>query len=126
MDPRVLRNPIAAVEAELHEAMLASDVAELRHLTEACLLVTTDDSTVAAKLADVDLHRTGRLRLTKLEPSGLVVRFHDSIAVVSVTMDAAGTLDSAPFSEVYRCVRMWRRYRKGWRVVVEHISPIAA
>jgi len=119
-------DPIQQLEEELRLARLTGDVRTMSRLTEGALIVATDEVASAHRLTRGELYRAGRLRLTRLTTSEQVVCYHDSVAVVSVTMNVAGTLDGVPFSDVYRCIRMWRRYRKGWRVVVEHISPIAA
>ena len=119
-------DPIQQLEEELRLARLAGDVRTMSRLTEGALIVATDEVAPAHRLMHGELYRAGRLRLTRLETSEQVVCYRDCLSVVSVRTDVAGTLDGVPFSDVYRCIRMWRRYRKGWRVVVEHISPIAA
>ena len=120
----MLDDLITELEEELRHAMLAGDAKTLGRLMGEALIVTTETDPLAEKVADLDLYRTGRLRLTKLEASERVVRRHDSMAVVGARMDVAGTLDGQPFGGAFRYSRLWRHSRKGWRVIVAHVSSV--
>jgi len=117
-------DPIARAEEDLRRAMLAGDLATLDRLIDGEMLFTTQSGAVADKVADLELHRTGRLRLTKMAPTEQQVRRRGSLAVVTVKMEVAGTFDGVAFGGTYRYAHLWTQRVEGWRVVVGHVSPV--
>ena len=113
------------LEERLRRAMLASDADELDALVADGLLFTTQTGDVVGKAADLDEHRSGRLRLTTLDPSDRHVLTMEGGAVVSVRMDVAGTYGGEPFSGAYRYTRVWGRADGAWRVVAGHMSAVS-
>ena len=55
-------------EVELRQAQLAGDVAVLDRLLDDQLLFTNIDGTLASKGDDLSLHRSGQLRITRMDP----------------------------------------------------------
>ncbi len=108
---------MAALEEQLRQAMLASDLEELDALIDPDLLFVLADGTVVDKQADLDAHRSGRVRITKLDPSDQRIAVHNSAAVVTVLMAATGTFGGVPFEGRYRYVRFWCETATGWRVI---------
>lgn len=119
-------DPILAYEAQLRQSQLTSDVAALDRLLDDALMFTALDGTVVGKAADLDLHRSGRLRITKLDPSDRHVLRLGAIVVVSVRMQAEATLDGVAMSAALRYTRVWCERRDGWRVVAGHMSVVQA
>ncbi len=117
---------IAALEAELRAAQLASDVAALDRLIAAELLFTGPDGQLATKAQDLAAHRNGVIRFRAHEPDELRVRrVGADVAVVSLrtrlVVDVAGTT----FDGVCRYTRVWAREGGGaWRVVAGHVSAL--
>jgi hypothetical protein len=60
---------ILACEGQLREAQLTGDVAVLDRLLDDLLLFTNLDGTLASKNDDLSLHRSGRLRIVRMDPS---------------------------------------------------------
>ena len=110
------------LEERLRRAMLTSDADALDALVADGLLFTTQAGDVVGKAADLDEHRSGRLRLTALDPSDRRVLTVEGAAVVSVRMDVAGTYRGEPFSGAYRYTRVWGPVGGAWRVVAGHMS----
>jgi len=71
---------IPARETELRRAMLAGDVGALDRLIDDALVFTMPTGTVVGKAADLEAHRTGRLRLTMLEPGDQRVAHYGTAA----------------------------------------------
>ena len=117
---------ILARETELRRAMLGGDVAALDRLIDDALVFTMPTGTVVGKATDLDAHRTGRLRLTRLEPADQRVAHHGTAAVVSVQMELAGTYDGVALGGLFRYTRVWIERPDGWRVVAGHVSPVVA
>ncbi len=99
--------------------MLAGDVATLDELLDESVVFITADGALARKEDDLDLHRSGAQKLTKLAPRGLVIELHgNDVAIASALVDLEGSIEGRPYSGTYRYVRTWRRDENGsWRVI---------
>jgi ketosteroid isomerase-like protein len=115
---------LRACEAALRQAQLASDVAVLDRLVDDALVFTGPDGAVYGKPDDLDAHRHGWVRITRLDPSEERIRRFDSIAVVSVRMEMAGMFRGVPFAGPFRYTRVWHEQPDGWRVVAGHVSAV--
>lgn len=117
---------LRAAEAALRRAQLAGDAGALERLVDDALVFTGPDGALYGKADDLDAHRHGWVRITRLEPSEERVQRFGTIAVVSVRMDMAGTFRGAPFAGPYRYTRVWCARPDGWRVVAGHVSAVLA
>jgi ketosteroid isomerase-like protein len=117
---------ILTCEAELRQAQLSGDVAALDRLLDDCLLFTGIDGALASKQDDLSLHRSGRLRITKLDSLDRHMLHLGDISVVSVGMAAAAIMDGTPVSATLRYTRVWHKRPEGWRVVAGHMSAVQA
>jgi ketosteroid isomerase-like protein len=116
---------IAALEAELRAAQLASDVAALDRLVSDDLLFTGPDGELAGKADDLAIHRDGVVRLSAHEPEELRVRrVRDDVVVAALRARLAGVFGGAPFAGTYRYTRVWAREGGRWRVVAGHVSAV--
>ena len=111
-------------EMALRQAQLASDVAALDRLVDDALVFTGPDGMLYGKQDDLDAHRLGAIRITRLEPSEERVQRFGSIAVVSVRMEMAGTLNGSAFAGPFRYTRVWCARPDGWRIVAGHVSAV--
>ena len=115
-----------AAEAELRRAQRTSDVAALERLVDDALVFTGPDGAVFGKQDDLDAHRQGWVRITRLEPSEERVQRFGPVAVVSVRMDMAGTFRGQPFAGPHRYTRVWCLRPGGWRIIAGHVSAVLA
>ena len=113
-----------ACEAALRQAQLASDVWALDRLVDDALVFTGPDGAIYGKQDDLDAHRRGLIRITRLEPSEERIQRFGHIAVVSVRMEMSGTFQGAAFAGPFRYTRVWRAQGEGWRIVAGHVSPV--
>jgi ketosteroid isomerase-like protein len=117
---------IAECEGRLRAAVLAADVAALDALLADVVVFVDQAGRVLTKAMDLETHRSGRLRVTRLEFSEPVSRDLGEAAVVVVVRAAvAGTFGGAPFAGEYCYTRVWHRRAAGWQVVAAHCSAIA-
>ncbi len=114
-------------EQRLRGAMLASDVEELDGLLDDALVFSTPDGKLLRKEDDLEVHRSGAQKLTRLDPRELVIELHGAdIGIASALVDLAGIVDGEPASGTYRYVRTWRRDEDGaWRVIAGAAVPVA-
>ncbi len=111
-------------EAALRQAQLASDVRILDRLLDDALVFTGPKGAVYGKKDDLDAHRHGVIRITRLEPSEERIQRFGHIAVVSVRMEMSGTFEGEAFAGPFRYTRVWRADADGWRVVAGHVSGV--
>ncbi|HEX4810764.1 MAG TPA: nuclear transport factor 2 family protein [Bryobacteraceae bacterium] len=117
---------ILACEAELRHAQLTGDIAVLDRLLDDLLLFTTIDGTLASKSDDLSLHRSGRLRITRMDPSDRQLLHLGATSVVSVRMNAEAVMDGVPVTATLRYTRIWHKRPDGWRLVAGHMSTVSA
>jgi hypothetical protein len=117
-------DPIVASEAALRQAQLAGDVVALDQLLDDALIFTTIEGTIVRKADDLELHRTGRMRIHKLEPRDREIMPLGDSAVVLVGMDAEATIDGILVRSYLRYTRVWCKRPQGWRVVAGHMSAV--
>ena len=116
---------LRASEDALRQAQLAGDVAALERLVDDALVFTGPDGLLYGKADDLDAHRQGWVRITRLAPSEERIQRFGAVAVVSVRMDMAGTFRGTPFAGPFRYTRVWCARADGWRIVAGHVSVIA-
>ena len=112
-------------EAALRRAQLAGDVAELDRLLDEELVFTGPDGGLYSKADDLDAHRTGMVRITRLDASDERIQRFGDVAVVSVRMEMSGTFRGEAFSGPFRYTRIWCARPEGWRIVAGHVSAVA-
>jgi ketosteroid isomerase-like protein len=117
-------HPILLYETQLREAQLAGDVNALDRLIDDALIFTTLEGTVVGKTDDLDLHRSGQLRITRMNPIEHHIVDLGTTVVVAVKMDAEASVDGAVFSGKLRYTRVWCERPGGWRVVAGHMSVV--
>lgn len=113
-------------EEQLRLAMLASDVETLEALCHEALLFQTPEGVLLRKEDDLDNHRSGRQKLTKLATSELVVElFGADLAVTTSLVDLEGAFDGSAFAGRFRAIRTWRREHDGpWQIIAGAITRL--
>ena len=123
-DPELPDASLQACEVALRQAQLASDVSVLDRLLDDALIFTGPDGALYGKQDDLDAHRSGAVRITRLEPSDQRIQRFAGITVVSVRMEMSGTFRGAAFAGPFRYTRVWCVRPEGWRIVTApEIAP---
>jgi ketosteroid isomerase-like protein len=117
---------ILACEEALRHAQLTSDVAALDRLLDDSLFFTGLDGALVTKLDDLSLHRSGRLRITRMQPRDRRLVVLGDTSVVNVLMEAEALINGATVAGMLRYTRIWHKRPEGWRVVAGHMSSVAA
>jgi ketosteroid isomerase-like protein len=125
MTAGVTEDDLLAVEDELRAAMLAGDVATLDRLLDDDLMFVSHFGAVVDKATDLEMHRTRRLRIHSMAPSGREIRRWGDTAVVTVQMDIDATVDGVDSRDVFRYTRVWRLTPTGWRIVAGQMGRVA-
>jgi ketosteroid isomerase-like protein len=102
-----VESTIRAVEERLWKAQLSGDVEALGDLIADDLLFTGLAGSLETKAADLQQHRSGALKITKLDPLEFHVRAIPEGAITSVKMDAAAVIAGRLTRAILRYTRVW-------------------
>src|SRR5690349_13028363 len=119
-----IEDEILACEADLRQAQLTGDIAMLDRLLDDVLVFTSFDGTLATKKDDLALHRSGRLRITRMDPADRNLLHLGPTSVVSVLMNTEAVVDGSPVTAKMRYTRVWHKRPEGWRLVAGHMSLV--
>ncbi len=116
---------IVACEQQLYTAQLSSNVSLLQELLSDELVFVGPSGEIFTKQMDLELHRSGSINITKLEPKEQEIRCLNGAAVTVTKIFLAGTFQGASFAGDFRYTRIWHHTEKGWRILAGHCSAIA-
>jgi hypothetical protein len=119
-----IESTIRAVEERLWKAQLSGDVAVLDELLADDLLFTGLAGSLETKAGDLQQHRSGALRITKLDPLELHVRPIPGGAITSVKMDAAAVIAGKATAAILRYTRVWISEGGRWQIAGGHMSVV--
>jgi ketosteroid isomerase-like protein len=120
-----LASTIRAVEERLWKAQLSADVDALDDLIADDLLFTGLTGSLETKAADLQQHRSGALKITKLDPLEFHVRAIPGGAITSVKMDAAAVIAGKLTTATLRYTRVWISTNGRWQIAGGHMSAVA-
>jgi ketosteroid isomerase-like protein len=109
-------------EQELLQAMLRSDVEKLDNLISDDLIFTDHNGQILNKLADIETHRSGKLKMESIKPSEQIIKIYQDTAIVSVLLDIKGKYMGQPFHGKDRYSRIWILMDNSWKIVAVHSS----
>jgi hypothetical protein len=119
-----VESTIRAVEERLWKAQLSGDVEVLDELIADDLLFTGLAGSLETKDADLEQHRSGALKITKLDPLEFRVRVIPGGAITSVKMDAAAVIAGKLTSATLRYTRVWISLGGRWQIAGGHMSRV--
>jgi ketosteroid isomerase-like protein len=117
---------IETLEENLRQAMLTSDVSRLDELIADDLVWTMHTGLVVDKQYDLEAHRSGIFRFTKVDISDRQIHQYGDCVVVTLKAELAGTLKDQAFAETYRFTRVWVQRQNRWQIVAGHVSQVAS
>lgn len=115
---------IENLEEKLRQSMLTSDVCTLDELIADDLVWTMHTGLVVNKQYDLEAHRSGIFRFTKLDISDRQIHQYGDCVVVTLRAEIAGTLGDQIFSDTYRFTRVWVQRQQRWQIVAGHVSQL--
>lgn len=116
---------IERLEAELRQAMLVGDVAALDALLADDLTFTNQNGVTLSKADDLEAHRSGALRLGRIDSFDQRIRLIEKAAIVVVRVELEGRYAGHLFNGSFVYTRVWLVNGDRAQVVVGHCSAIA-
>ena len=118
------RELLLDAERRLQAAQRAGDVDALDALLDDRLVATGPDGASFGKADDLEAHRSGVLRITKLVQEDLDVLLDGDVAITRVTVSAEAVQGGVPTAGRLKYTRTWVRRDDGWRVLGAHLSAL--
>lgn len=118
------REPLLEAERRLQAAQRAGDVEALDALLDDRLVATGPDGASFGKADDLEAHRTGVLRITKLVQEDLDVLVDGDVAITRVTVSAEAVQGGVPTVGRLKYTRTWVHRPDGWRILAAHFSVL--
>jgi hypothetical protein len=115
---------VRAMEERLWKAQLSSNVEALDDLIADDLLFTGLSGSLETKAGDLEQHRSGALKITKLEPMDFHVRPIPGGAITSVKMNAAAIIAGKLTTAILRYTRVWISENGRWQIAGGHMSVV--
>lgn len=115
---------IIACEKQFYTAMLTSDVSLLQQLVSDELVFVGPSGEIVTKQMDLELHRTGAMKVTKLEPKEQEILCMNDTAVAVTRIFLSGSFQGNPFAGDFRYTRVWHHTQKGWCIIAGHCNAI--
>lgn len=113
------------LEEQLKAAMLTSDLTALENLLAPDLIFTNHLGQVVSKAQDIELHRSGLLKITGMETLEELISAHNTSIVVSVLLRLSGSYAGSDASGLFRFTRVWALNAElQWQVIAAHSSLI--
>ncbi|HEV8153236.1 MAG TPA: nuclear transport factor 2 family protein [Solirubrobacteraceae bacterium] len=118
------RELVLDAERRLQAAQRAGDVDALDLLLDDRLVATGPDGGSFGKADDLEAHRSGALRITKLVQEDLDLLLDGDVAITRVTVSAEAVQGGVRTAGRLRYTRTWVRRDDGWRVLGAHLSVL--
>jgi hypothetical protein len=116
---------LRAAELRLQSAQRGSDVAALDALLHPELTFVGPDGALSGKDVDLQVHREGDIRITALEPEGLLVNVVGGVGVTVLTARLAGEYHGQAFDGRMRYTRTWTQANGTWQVIAAQAGMVA-
>ncbi|WP_454729299.1 nuclear transport factor 2 family protein [Cellulosimicrobium protaetiae] len=117
---------LLAAEHALQAAQRAGDVDALDALLHPRCVGVGPDGSVFSKEDDLESHRSGLLRITRLEEESLDVQEDVASGVTRLVAAVEAIQGGAAVSARLTYTRLWVRTDDGWRVLAATLAPATA
>lgn len=115
--PENPENTLHVAEDALQSAMVAGNVGELEVLLHPDAVYVGPDGEIADRAADLEVHRSGALSISRLEQLDRRVVSAGGTGSTIVTVDVEGTAGGQSFVARLRYHRAWVQSADGWQVL---------
>jgi hypothetical protein len=117
---------LLAAERRLQAAQLASDVEALDALLDDRLMAVGPDGSTFTKAADLEVHRSGALKITVLDEEALDLLVDGTLGITRATFTTEAIQDGELVAARLTYTRTWVRTHGEWRLLAAHFGQAAA
>ncbi len=121
---RDVTEEVEALEETLRLAMVSSNIEMLDTLISESLLFTNHLGRRLTKEDDINLHKSGDLRVMAISLSEMDVEAIGDIAIVSVRANIDSVYQGTSRATDFRFTRVWAKEDCAWVVVAGHSSVV--
>jgi hypothetical protein len=118
------RDDLEQAERRLQAAQLNSDVAALDELLHSQLTFVGPDGALSGKDVDLEVHRSGAMAITALEPEDLIVNVVGAVGVSVLTARLAGSYRGKDFDGRMRYTRTWTKANGTWQLIAAQAAMV--
>jgi len=123
---KLIEEQIQIAEERLRQAMLESDVSALDDLLASELIFTNHLGQLMSKQDDLAAHRSGGLKIEKIDLSDQRIQISDNVSIVSVQSRILGNFGGISSESIPRFTRIWKKQaNETWQVIAAHSSVVA-
>lgn len=111
-------------ERRLQDAQREGDVVALDVLLHPSVAAAGPDGTVFTKVEDLEAHRSGALRIVRLEEESLSVREDGATGMTELVATVEAVQHGSPVLARLRYTRLWVVEDGRWRVLAATFTPL--
>lgn len=115
---------ILHAEQRLLEAQKNSDVEHLDFLLHDDLLFIAPNNEITTKMADLEMHRSGNLKVLASHAEQPMIKTSGDTATVVVDVHLRVEFYGQPYEGLYRYLRIWKAYGNDWKVIAGSCSQL--
>ena len=119
-----IEGTIKELEEKLRKAMQDNDAETLEELISDELIFVAPAGEIITKQMDLQCHKSGIQRTSKLTPSEQTIKINGDNAIVTVKMHILGAYDGVDISGSYRYLRVWQNTNSKWQIIAGSATQI--
>ncbi len=108
---------IIQAERQLIAAILESNVDVLDNLLYDKIIFTNQMGQLIDKQTDMQMHRTGILKVIEMNVREQLIHQVENVAIVSAQIEVSGYYNKNQFIGQFRYTRIWKRFEDGLKVI---------
>ncbi|MBT2561778.1 nuclear transport factor 2 family protein [Pedobacter sp. ISL-68] len=116
---------IADLEEKLLDGFKRRDLKILDLLFADGMLFHDQYGNVLDKEMDLDVYRSGMIKITKINVSKREIRVFESIVIVSASLFIKGSYLNILLNGKYQWLRVWGKVREDWKVISASCTSIS-
>lgn len=120
-----MRMKLIEAEQALQKAQREADVVALDGLLHPRCVGVAMDGSIFGKSDDIESHKTGAVRILKLEQIELSLEEDGPVGVTRLVAQVEALLDGKSASARIRYTRLWSHGDGRWQVIAAALAPVA-
>lgn len=118
------RQQILQAERNLLDAQKNSDVQHLDFLLHDDLLFIAPNNEITTKINDLEMHRSGNLKVLASHAEEPLIKTHGDTATVIVDVHLRIEFYGQPYEGLYRYLRVWKAFGNDWKIIAGSCSQL--